>query len=118
MVTHAEEQQKNLRDLAYREMKNKGRAHEAERQRKGNNEKVSEGNAHFTISQILRSFLCPGPFCKVKEPIRALLSGYKIFLWEEFFTDHITGGKKVVSSGPATACTEYGDMQRSCGETL
>lgn len=75
--------------------KNKGRAHEAERQRKGNNEKVSEGNAHSTISQILRSFLCPGPFCKVNEPIRALLSGYKIFLWEEFFTDHVRGERRL-----------------------
>lgn len=84
------------------------RPHEAERQRKGNDEKVSEGNAHSTISQIS----VPWPFLQSKKPRRALLNGYKIFLWEEFFTDHIREGKKVVSSGPSGTCTDYGDMQR------
>lgn len=89
-----------MRDLGKRkrkQKKNKGKVHEAERQRKENDEKVSEGNAHSTISQILRSFLSPGPFCKVKKPHKGTvewLNAHKIFLWEEFFTDRIRGERK------------------------
>lgn len=89
-----------MRDLGKRKRKqkkkNKGKVHEAERQRKENDEKVSEGNAHSTISQILRSFLSPGPFCKVKKPHKGTvewLNIQKIFLREEF-TDRIRGERK------------------------